>query len=315
MIALSMLAPAGTATGMLLLAVLLWPRSDGPAVRDSQSIRALDSARARARRRESEILEHLSRRSQIEKAQAKARSAGLLVSGIAVLLAQAICAAMVGIATYSYTGNLPAGVVMALAGWQIPSLALEASAAPKKRAYAGQVEGLLLSLSTSLSASQEPLIAVLRRIAENTTHPLQTDLWHLIATTEEGKPIGTALEEWANRIGDRNLMALSGAVSLHDRYGGDLAGTVDYLAERVRKQASIRAKHKAESAGDRIALLLSSVIPTAIYMFFVPRMPALAIYLRTTGAGVFGVAFLASVQAGAIFLVRLYVMLPELLGS
>lgn len=190
MIPISTVAPAG----MLILAVLLWPRSDGPAIRDGRRIRALDSTQARARRRETKIRESLSRRSQVAKAQAKARSAGLLVSGMVVLLAQAASAVLIGIAAYSYTGNLPAGAIMALAGWQIPSLVLEAAAAPKKRAYAGQVEGLLLS--TSLSASQEPLIAVLRRITENTAAPLQTDLRHLIATVEEGKPIGLALEEW-----------------------------------------------------------------------------------------------------------------------
>ncbi|MDA8336024.1 MAG: type II secretion system F family protein [Peptococcaceae bacterium] len=285
---------------------LLWPR--GGSLRSDRA-RLTTQERIR-RRRDSIVRDYAATRA----ARARAEAAGLPFTGLMILGAQLVAGGIVGLVSWRYTGNFAVGAIMAVGGWQIPSLLLELAAAPKKRAYAGQTEGLLVSLAPALEQSRVPLENVLSRAAEDAPDPLRTDLLHVLGDTQGGKPLGLAIEEWAARRKDKNLYALAAAVALHDQQGGDLPQTVSYIASRLRRQSRIRASHKAESAGERIALMACSIVPTSIYLFFAPRMPTLNSYLHGTTSGAFGVAFLAAVQVGAIVLLRLYVLLPEVMG-
>lgn len=301
------LAPYTIAAGAAVLAAMLWPRGEG-VLADRRRLSLAD----RARRRREALQREAGR---LGAARRKADDAGLRhVSGLAVVAAQVVAGALVGAAAWGYTGNPAAGFIMALGGAQVPALALEMLAAPRRRAFESQVEGLLLAASPALEVSGEPLVVILKRMAADAPEPMRGELLRVLGEAEGGKPLGAALEEWAGRRNNRTLRALAFAVELHDRHGGDLPKTVGYLANRVRRQARIRAQHKAESAGERIALFVASLIPTGTYLLFAPRMPALETYLRHTAGGAFGVAFLAGVQVGAILLLRLYVLLPEILG-
>jgi len=299
------LAPFALALAGTCLSWLLWPRSGG--------LRS-DASRLAAKKRLHKRRKAISREFALTRAaRTRAEAAGLPLAGAMVMAAQLLCGLVVGLVSWRYTGNPLVGPIMALGGWQIPSLLLELAAAPRKRAYSGQTEGLLISLAPALEQYRVPLQTILSRTTRDAPDPLRLDLLRVLADSQGGQPLGTAIEEWGIRRRDKNLLALAAAVTLHDRQGGDLPHTVRYIASRIRRQARVRATHRAESAGERLALVACSIVPTGIYLWIAPRLPVLNTYLYTTAAGAFGVAFLAAVQVGAIMLLRAYVLLPEVL--
>lgn len=248
-------------------------------------------------------------RSLLGRVGVRAARAGLAFSGALLLAVAFLSGVAVGLATTLYTGNAVAGAVMALVGVQLPFIVLDQLAAARATRYGPQVEAFLETLD-SLMTTDLPLVQLVARAAASAAQPLKDDLLGVLAAEARGVPLSDAMRALATRQGNRDLAVLAAGLHLQDHYGGQVRRLVAYLAARVKRRQVLRATRKAESAGERIAVYLTTVMPTIIYLQFVPLVPSLVAYLA--GPGRWAVVFLAALQVVVLTLVRWYQAAPDI---
>lgn len=154
----------------------------------------------------------------------------------------------------------------------------------------------LKARARAVNAAAAPALVQIARLCEVRGHPLlaltdalpmlqmplKAEFERALAQTQAGAPLPEALRELAARCYNNfYLHQLAELVAIHIRQGGDLAGALQRLADRMRTLEELRAEETAELFGYKLLTRLlfgAALLPLPYWAL--TRSPSLKIYLE-----------------------------------
>lgn len=109
-----------------------------------------------------------------------------------------------------------------------------------------------------------PITTAVRSVGVEAPPPINAVFMLVSNQIEIGAPIEVALDLASQRIGLADFRFFSVAVALQHATGGNLAGTLEILADIIRKRRGVRMKAKATTAEIRVSAYVLGSMPILI---------------------------------------------------
>jgi tight adherence protein C len=151
------------------------------------------------------------------------------------------------------------GVLVALVGWRLPSIALSRAIKARKEMIARDLPEFLDLLSTTVQAGLS-LNAAMISSAEGTSGPLRAELDSALSEIRLGRSRQDALAAMSDRANEPSLTMAVSAIVQAEKLGSDLADVLQELAKEARDRRWMRAEEKAAQ------LPIKMIIPMALFM-------------------------------------------------
>jgi len=222
-----------------------------------------------------------------------------------LLLALTAAAALALGALAAWAAGPAAGLAAAVAALVAPRLVVARLRARRARRIVRQLPDALTALAGSLRGGSNVLRG-LEQIAARHPAPLSQEIALVLAEYRLGRPLEEALEAMARRLGRREIDLMNAAIGIARAVGGNLADTLDALAETLRETARLEGKIDALTAMGRMQGWLVAGLPFAIAAWFHLTRPEDVAVLYTTRIGLAVLVVLALMYvAGALMLRRI----------
>jgi len=145
-----------------------------------------------------------------------------------------------------------------------------------------------------------PVTSTMRTLGQRAAPPVDTVFAAVADQTEIGIPLEEALANMSEKVDLADFRFFATAVSLQRATGGNLAVTLETLAEIIRKRRAIRMKANAATAEVRISAIVLSCIPFFITGALTLMAPAYLAPLITDPRGniLVGIAIVSLTLAG-----------------
>ena len=198
-----------------------------------------------------------------------------------------------------------AGLAVALAVLVAPRVAVARLRERRARRIVRQLPDALSALAGSLRGGSNVLRG-LEQVAARHPPPLAQEIALVLAEYRMGRPLEEALDDMARRVGRRELELMNAAIAIARAVGGNLADTLDALAETLRETARVEGKIDALTAMGRMQGWLVAGLPFVIAAWFHVTRPDDVAVLYTTTPGLVALAVLALMYlAGTLMLRRI----------
>lgn len=161
----------------------------------------------------------------------------------------------------------------------------------RQRAFIRQLPDALQALASALRAGSN-LARGLDAVARHQPAPVSDEFAQLIRRQRLGESVDRVFGELYARMPSEEVALLRSAIVVSQRVGGDLAGTLDSLAETLRERAAVEDRVQALTAMGRMQGRVMTLLPVAITAMLHLQQPDLMARLFTTpiGLGVLAVA-------------------------
>lgn len=193
-------------------------------------------------------------------------------------------------------------------GWGAAVLAAVGGAAPffiasfRANRATKRVEAQLPEVLDQLGAavrSGYSLPQGIEAVANAAPPPLGPQLARVIAETQVGRSLDTALEAMADRLGSNDLRWSVRAMIIQGRTGGRLSDILEVLAEFMRDREEVRREVSALTADGRISALVLALLPFGIGGLIAAIRPEYLtpLFTETAGRAIMGIAAVLLVAA------------------
>ena len=197
---------------------------------------------------------------------------GTRLSGALVLRLCLLVGLACGGSVFVFSGNLLATGLATGASALVPIAELAVRRARRGARLAEQFPSLVEQLLRVARAGRR-LESSLEQIAARTPAPLGDELRLALRRTRLGLSLGDALGELPERTGLAGMQVLVAAIKLSERHGGDLADSLDRLAQSLRERAR-QARHLRETTTvDWAAGVLVFLLQALVVWLFVVADP------------------------------------------
>jgi tight adherence protein B len=145
-----------------------------------------------------------------------------------------------------------------------------------------------------------PISAAIRAVAQEATPPINGVFAQVANQAEIGIPLDEALAKTGAAIGNPDFRFLAVAIALQQSTGGNLATTLDTLAQIIRKRRAVRLKAYSATAEVRLSAIILAAIPffvTGILLLVAPSYLD-PLFSDPRGHLILGAALLGLVLAG-----------------
>lgn len=182
-------------------------------------------------------------------------------------------ASLLGITLMTLVGYAVAGsvgaVVCLLAGALVPKLALKILKQRRAEELIRQLPDALHSLASTLRSGIN-LPKGLEQLARWQPKPLSQEIGLVLAEYQIGKDLGDALDGMQSRIDRPELELMNGAIKISRSVGGNLADTLEALADTLNEKLTVEGKIKALTAMGRLQGWVVSAVPVlmGVAMYF-----------------------------------------------
>ena len=119
-----------------------------------------------------------------------------------------------------------------------------------------------------------PITTAIRTVGAEALHPVDTVFAMLANQLEIGIGFDEALERAGDRIGIAEFRFFTAAVALQHATGGNLAATLEMLADIIRRRRAARSKAQAATAEVRLSAIVLGAMPfvvTGLLLLVNPR--------------------------------------------
>ena len=190
------------------------------------------------------------------------------------------------------------GLALALLFGSLPFLYLHSLQRRRQRDFTKQLPDMLTLLVGALRAGYG-LSQALEMLVARLAPPVSTEIAYVVRAIRLGVPVPQALCDMSERVGTDDLDLVVTAINVQYETGGNLAQTLDVIAETVRDRLRILREIRALTAEQRftgyvlallpviVALLLFVINPTYIGQLFEPGwvrlLPAGALLMQLLG--------------------------------
>jgi tight adherence protein B len=145
-------------------------------------------------------------------------------------------------------------------GGFVPYLVVWMKARRRMRAFEDQLPDLLITMAASLKAGHSFKQGI-QSVVDEGQEPAAKELRRVLTDTQLGRPMESALQETADRIGSKNFSFVITAVNIQRQVGGSLAGLFDMVADTVRDRQQFARKIRSLTAMGRMAAYVLVGLP------------------------------------------------------
>ena len=128
------------------------------------------------------------------------------------------------------------------------------------QAFENQLPDLLIGVAASLKAGHS-FKQALQAIVDDGAEPAAKEFNRALTETRLGRPLDSALNDMAERVGSKNLSFIVTAVAVQSQVGGSLASLFDMVADTVRNRQQFARKIKALTAMGRMSAYVLIALP------------------------------------------------------
>jgi tight adherence protein B len=182
-----------------------------------------------------------------------------------IMLGMAVLGFGVGMAR----GGPVFGVVLGVLAGYMPILFVGRRKGQRKRAFTEQLPDVLTLLIGALRAGYG-LAQALDTARERLPAPASTEFNRVMRAVGLGLPLQRALNEMADRVGSDELDLTVTAINVQYELGGNLAQTLETIADTIRDRIRIKREIRAFTAQQRLTGYLLALLPVglavALYM-------------------------------------------------
>jgi tight adherence protein B len=216
--------------------------------------RAIDAvAEAAARRGLMPLIE-----ARIDQADLRVRPAEALFLNLVV--------AIITFALGFLLGNIFVAVILLAGVTFIPWIVVGFMGARRTRAFVVQLPDMLQLLGTTLRSGFS-ILQGLDTVAVQLADPIGKEMRHVVAEARLGRPLGSALDEVAQRVRSDDFAWVVSAIGIQREVGGNLAELLDIVADTMNARSRLRQEAHTLTAEGRIGAIVISLLPVAIGLF------------------------------------------------
>ena len=218
-------------------------------------------------------------------------------------------AAFVGLASSLTAGSVVLAMILGLPQyWQplivaggvlLPFLVVSQRRMRRQRELSRQIPDALDFIARAIRAGNGLAVGI-RAAADEMLPPISHELRRVCDTHQLGLPIEKALEIMVDRVPDRSLKFFYTAVTLHQKYGGNLAEILDKISYIVRDRFKVLGQVKALTAEGRLSGVVLMALPVLMFgaIYVLNREYVMVLFTDPVGqrllAGAVGLQFLGA---------------------
>lgn len=212
-------------------------------------------------------------------------------------------AVSVGTVAGLLSGQWMIALLAALLAWRLPGWGLAGARRRRQQRLLAQLPGGLLSLAAALRGGAS-LAVGLRQLADLAQVPLAQEVGLVLREQRLGVAFDDALCRWEVRAGLPELHLVSAAFRVAGSTGGNLAQTLEGIAQVLQEQLRAQGRLRALTAQGRMQAWVLSAMPAALGVVLYALRPESMAALWRTPAGWVVLALLALLQAAGWWMIR-----------
>ena len=170
---------------------------------------------------------------------------------------------LASLAAYLLTSHLFAAIAAGISGFFLPLLSLKVIARQRRRKLREQIVDGLQTIANALRAGFS-LTQALQLVSRHMSPPLSQEFALLIREHRMGVSLEEALIHLRERVEDEDIDLTVSAILLSREVGGNLAETLDRIAETVRERTRLQGKVHALTAQGRLQAMVMGSLPVLV---------------------------------------------------
>ncbi len=211
-----------------------------------------------------------------------------------------------GLVLAAITGLLlpwPLAAAAGLTGLALPRIGVRTIRERRRKAIIRQLPDALQTLASSLRAGTN-IGRAMELVSRRQPAPLSQEFGLMLSRQRLGEELETVLGGFAGRVPSEETALFRNAIMISHRVGGDLAHTLDTLAETLRERAQVEERITALTAMGRMQGRVMMVLPFGIGGMLYLQQPAMMARLFTEPLGWAVIAIVAVAMSLAVVWIR-----------
>lgn len=199
--------------------------------------------------------------------------------------------------------GVPGALLGVVLGVLVPKFALNTIKKRRTQRFILQLPDALYALSSTLRSGVN-LPKGLEQLASWQPAPLSQEFNTVLTEYQIGRELGEALENMRTRIDRSEVELLIGAINISRSVGGNLADTLESLAETLTEKITVEGKIQALTAMGRMQGWVVSAVPLLVGIAMYLSNPEQIMPLFTELNGWITLAVIATMMTMAVFSIR-----------
>lgn len=185
-------------------------------------------------------------------------SSNLLTLNAVVLVAAAVLG-------FLFLGSVSGAAICCAAGLFLPKLLFRFYRARRVRQFRDQMPDAIMLVSGALRAGAS-LSSALAQMVEEMKPPVSQEFDLFLREQRLGVPFETALDSFEQRMPVEEMLLLAAALRVSRETGGNLAETLERLAETLRSKLTIEGKIRALTAQGKLQGIVVGLLPVMLIL-------------------------------------------------
>jgi len=170
---------------------------------------------------------------------------------------------VVGLLIGALTRGLVVGLLVAVVVGVLSRSYLSIRARKRARAINDQLPDVLTLLVSGLRAGQG-VNQALRLVVEQMPEPISKEFARVVTAVELGQRMSEALEDMVTRVGSDDLAMMVTAINIQRETGGNLAETLEVIADTIRDRIRLQGEIRTLTAQQRLSGNILAVMPLGL---------------------------------------------------
>lgn len=227
----------------------------------------------------------------------------LFIDGRRLFAFNLLAAAVVIVAVWGATRSLALVAVSLVLLAAAPGIVLARLGRRRRARFGEQLPDVLMLVAGALRAGASLPLA-LRQVAAETRPPAGQEFELILREQRLGASLDQALGSLERRMGGDELRLFTAAIRIAGESGGNLAETLERLADAIRKRLAIEGKIDALTAQGRLQGWIMALLPVAVGLALVAIEPEAMEPLFVTWQGWSVLAVVAGLEMIGLLMIR-----------
>ncbi len=200
---------------------------------------------------------------------------GWELSPLAAMLLHLMVAIALGGGVFVFTDNLLLTAIAAMIGFTLVIVTLIISQRRRVQKFSEMFPGSLDLLARAVRAG-ESLDQAIDLVGRSSRDPLATEFRRVAGQMEMGLSVSAAMQSLTDRMDLIDVRIFGNTVSMHRDIGGNLAHTLERLAEVIRDRQAFRRQLKSVTGAGRFSALFIATLGPLLFAYLFIFQPQYA---------------------------------------
>lgn len=191
---------------------------------------------------------------------------GIPASGLTLTLVVVLVGLVAGGAVFLWTEDVVSGVIGFVVGMMVPFPYLSLRRAARIRDVQSQLADALDLMSRATRAG-ESLDQAISLVGERSPEPLGLEFRRCARQLQAGLSVGAAMRALVYRLPVMDVRILATTLTVHRQTGGNLATTLERMAQVVRDRMVYRQQIRSVTAAGRFSAMLIATVGPLLFLY------------------------------------------------